>query len=356
MTVTDHDVRSLYLDLLRRNLTRYGMHERMPARVATPATPAVSKPSTRCTPSAAATGLFDQRARELGLDWPAEAETMIGMQRLTSLQHCVETVLADDIPGDLIECGVWRGGACILMRAVLAAYGDETRSVWLADSFQGVPRSDPANYKADKGIRADFAAGILGVSEAEVRANFERYGLLDDQVRFLPGWFKDTLHDAPIDRIAVLRLDGDLYESTIQALDALYPRLSPGGFCIIDDYQAVKACEQAVTDYRAKHGISAEIVDIDGTWRAVAQVNEALGTHLRRAASARSATTRVRQCDLGRQGRTGEPAVDGAGEEVRIAQGPVVVACRLRPGRLRWAFAARALPPSGARTASPWRR
>jgi O-methyltransferase len=216
------------------------------------------------------TSPFDQRKRELGLDWPAEAETMIGMQRLTSLQHCVETVLADDIPGDLIECGVWRGGACILMRAVLAAYGDETRCVWLADSFEGVPRSDPAKYKADKGIRAEFAAGILAVSEAEVRANFERYGLLDDQVRFLPGWFKDTLHDAPIERIAVLRLDGDLYESTIQALDALYPRLSPGGFCIVDDYQAVTACEQAVTDYRAKHGVSAEIVDIDGTgvlWR-----------------------------------------------------------------------------------------
>ncbi|MGO9158917.1 TylF/MycF/NovP-related O-methyltransferase [Mycobacterium sp.] len=214
--------------------------------------------------------LFDQRKRELGLDWPAEAETMIGMQRLTSLQHCVETVLAEDIPGDLIECGVWRGGACILMRAVLAAYGDSTRCMWLADSFEGVPRSDPANYAADKGIRAELAAGILGVPEAEVRANFERYGLLDDRVRFLPGWFKDTLHDAPIDRLAVLRLDGDLYESTIQALDALYPRLSPGGFCIIDDYQAVKACEQAVTDYRAKHGISAEIADIDGTgvlWR-----------------------------------------------------------------------------------------
>ena len=269
LTITDYDVRSLYLDLMRRNLTRYGMHERMPSewplrrRV-------LLKTVNRLTAMRRGSGLFDHRARDLGLDWPPEAETMIGMERLTSLQHCVETVLADDIPGDLIECGVWRGGACILMRAVLAAYGDHTRNVWLADSFQGVPRSDPANYKADKGIRADLAAGILGVSEAEVRANFERYGLLDDRVRFLPGWFKDTLHDAPIERIAVLRLDGDLYESTIQALDALYPRLSPGGFCVVDDYQAVKACEQAVTDYRAKHRISAEIVDIDGTgvlWR-----------------------------------------------------------------------------------------
>lgn len=144
------------------------------------------------------TSPFGQRKRDLGLDWPADAETMIGMQRLTSLQRCVETVLADDIPGDLVECGVWRGGASILMRAVLAAYGDETRCVWLADSFTGVPPPDAANYKADKGIKLHLFAPILAVSEAEVRANFQRYGLLDDQVRFLPGWFKDTLHDAPI--------------------------------------------------------------------------------------------------------------------------------------------------------------
>jgi len=269
VTITDHDVRTLYLDLLRRNLTRSGMRERMPSHWPLRRRLLLKSVNT-LAPMLRGAGRSDRRARDLGLDWPAEAETMIGMQRLTSLQNSVETVLAEDIPGDLIECGVWRGGACILMRAVLVAYGDTTRNVWLADSFQGVPRSDPANYKADKGIRADFAAGILGVSEAEVRANFERYGLLDEQVRFLPGWFKDTLKDAPIDRISVLRLDGDLYESTIQALDALYPRLSPGGFCIVDDYHGVKACAQAVTDYRAQHGISAEIVDIDGTgvmWR-----------------------------------------------------------------------------------------
>ncbi|KAA0103198.1 macrocin O-methyltransferase [Mycolicibacterium sp. P1-5] len=269
MTITDYDVRSLYLDLLRRNLTRFGMHERMPSdwplrrRL-------LLKAANTLGPKLRGGGVSGQNYREAGLDWPAEAETMIGMKRLTSLQECVETVLADDVPGDLVETGVWRGGACILMRAVLAAYGDTTRSVWLCDSFQGVPRSDTANYKADKGIHAEIVSGILGVSEADVKKNFERYGLLDGQVRFLPGWFKDTLHDAPIDAISVLRLDGDLYESTIQALDALYPRLSPGGFCVVDDYLAVKACEQAVTDYRTKHGITAEIVDIDGTgvlWR-----------------------------------------------------------------------------------------
>jgi O-methyltransferase len=266
LTVTDFDSRSAYLDLLRRDLTQYGRDELVPVgwyRLGRALFNARDFMLVRKHP-------FNEYARNRGLDWPADALTMIGMQRLTSLQHCVETVLADGVPGDLVECGVWRGGASILMRAVLSAYGDRTRRVWLADSFAGVPPPDAANYKADKGIKLHRHANVLGVSEVEVRANFDRYGLLDEQVRFLPGWFKDTLADAPIDQIAVLRLDGDLYESTIQALDALYPRLSSGGFCIIDDYYALKACEQAVTDYREKHGISAEIVEIDGTgvlWR-----------------------------------------------------------------------------------------
>lgn len=267
--MTAHDVRSLYLDLMRRTLTRYGMREGMPARWPLRRRLLVKAVNTVQPLFMGASPLGD-RKRELGLDWPADAETMIGMQRLTSLQRCVETVLAEDVPGDLIECGVWRGGACILMRAVLAAHQDETRRVWLADSFAGLPRPDTANYKADKWLRLDLLGGVLAVTEAEVRANFQRYGLLDDQVRFLPGWFKDTLPGAPIERIAVLRLDGDLYESTIQALDALYPRLSRGGFCIIDDYHPSKACRQAVTEYRAKHAISAQIVDIDGSgvlWR-----------------------------------------------------------------------------------------
>jgi O-methyltransferase len=266
LAVTDHDTRFAYLDLLRRDLTRYGSDELVPVgwyRLGRPLFNIRNYMLVRKRP-------FNKQMRDLGLDWPADALTMIGMQRLTSLQQCVETVLDQDVPGDLVECGVWRGGASILMRAVLATYGDEKRCVWLADSFAGVPPPDTAHYKADKGIKLHRAAGVLAVSETQVRANFERYGLLDDQVRFLPGWFKDTLQDAPIDRIAVLRLDGDLYESTIQALDALYPRLSPGGFCIVDDYHALKACEQAVTDYRARHGVTEQIEEIDGTgvlWR-----------------------------------------------------------------------------------------
>src|SRR6202035_5947536 len=175
MTVTAYDVRSLYLDLLRRNLTRYGMHERLPSEWPLRRRLLVKGVNT-LNSMRNGTGLLPQRSRELGLDWPAESETMIGMQRLTSLQHCVETVLADDIPGDLVECGVWRGGACILMRAVLAAYGDKTRSVWLVDSFEGVLLPDVENSKADKlpwyTMGLHRFAPVLAVPESEVRANF----------------------------------------------------------------------------------------------------------------------------------------------------------------------------------------
>lgn len=104
----------------------------------------------------------------------------------------------------------------------------------------------------------------------EVRESFRRYDLLDDRVAFLPGWFRDTLPGAPIEHLAVLRVDADMYGSTMGALEALYPRLSPGGFAIVDDYGAVAACRAAVDDFRARAGIAEELVEIDWTgvyWR-----------------------------------------------------------------------------------------
>ena len=150
MTLTDCDAQSLYLDLIRRDLTRYGMREQMPAQWSLRRRLLVRTLNV-VQPMLMGTNPFGQRKRDLGLDWPADAETMIGMQRLTSLQHCVETVLDDDIPGDLIECGVWRGGACILMRAVLAAFGDETRRVWLAIFSRACRAETPQTTKQIKG-------------------------------------------------------------------------------------------------------------------------------------------------------------------------------------------------------------
>ena len=202
--------------------------------------------------------------RMKGLDWPADAETMIGLQRLDNLRYCITGVIREGVPGDLIETGVWRGGAAIFMRAVLKAYGDTERTVWAADSFRGLPKPEPTRYAADAGD-IHWAWKQLAVPLEEVKRNFARYDLLDDQVRFLVGWFRDTLRTAPIERLAVLRLDGDMYESTIDALRYLYSKLSVGGYALVDDYGNVPACKAAVDDHRAEHGITEDIRRIDWT-------------------------------------------------------------------------------------------
>jgi len=202
-------------------------------------------------------------ARQEGRDWPLEAETMVGLKRLDNLQHCVTSVIRNGVPGDLIETGVWRGGSSIFMRAILKAYGDTSRTVWLADSFRGLPPPDPARYPVDEGDTL-WKYSELAIPMEQVKANFSRYGLLDDQVAFLPGWFRDTLPTAPMERIAVLRLDGDLYESTMEALVALYPKVTAGGFVIVDDY-GLPTCRAAIEDYRLAQGITDPIQLIDWT-------------------------------------------------------------------------------------------
>lgn len=214
---------------------------------------------------------FDKERRVLGQDWPVVAHTMIGMKRLDNLQHCIETVVADDIPGDFIETGVWRGGSVIFMKGMLKALGASDRNVWVADSFEGLPRPDADKYPEDAND-THYTYDFLRVSQQAVEANFNAYGLLDDKVKFLKGWFKDTLHKAPIEKLAILRLDGDMYESTMDALNALYGKLSVGGFVIVDDY-CIKNCAAAISDFRSQHNISDEIIEIDGTgvyWRRTA--------------------------------------------------------------------------------------
>ena len=177
--------------------------------------------------------------------------------------------MRENIPGDFVETGIWRGGACIMMAAVLAAYGETERTVWCFDSFQGLPAPNEEIYPADQGDQLHRFPQLL-VSVEGVAENFRRMGLWSEQVRLVKGWFKDTVPAAPVERIAVLRLDGDLYESTIQVLDGFYPKLSPGGFCIIDDYGAMLSCRAAVEDFRRDHGVTEPIVDIDGKgvlWR-----------------------------------------------------------------------------------------
>lgn len=232
------ELAGMYLELLKRSLT--GMIAESP-----PLDMPWMAPGLPYNPS----------VRALGADWPSVGETMIGLERLQNIRDCVERVIADDVPGDLMECGVWRGGACILMKALLEVHGQHFRRVWVADSFQGLHRHAEGH-------------DALAVPMEEVQRNFRKYGLLDDQVRFIPGWFHESL-PGPVGQLAVLRLDGDQYIAQHAVLEHLYPRLSPGGFVIIDDYPGIPETQQAVTDYRAQQGITTAVQQAGaaGYWR-----------------------------------------------------------------------------------------
>jgi len=201
---------------------------------------------------------FDPGQRAEGRDWPLIGYTMVGRYRLDNVQACIQEIIENDVPGDLIETGVWRGGVTIFMRACLKHAGVEDRTVWVADSFAGLPEPAGAADGWDLSSKR-----FLSVSLEQVQDNFRRFGLLDEQVRFLKGWFHETLPPAPISRLALLRLDGDLYHSTWDTLDALYDRVSPGGFVIVDDYFSWPSCRRAVTDFLDRRKLNVDIRPID---------------------------------------------------------------------------------------------
>jgi hypothetical protein len=270
---------ALYLDLLKRCLAGL-IHEDPAVRF----TWDDSDPSTLVP--------FDREHRSDGRDWPSRADTMIGLRRLENLEALTVDVLDAGTPGDLLEAGVWRGGATIFMRGILKAYGVTDRAVWVADAFaKRFPVTDQEGATARSfvspgwpEIRAVMSGATVpsesfrarsdvlwaGTGYEEVRERFARYGLLDDQVRFLRGWFRETLPTAPVERLAVLRVDCDLYDSTYDVLAALYPRLSVGGYVIIDDYHAVSECRAAVHAYLDATRTEAELRPIDADavfWR-----------------------------------------------------------------------------------------
>jgi hypothetical protein len=199
----------------------------------------------------------------------SDAVSMLPLARLDNIRNCIESILRDGIPGDLIETGVWRGGAAIFMRGVLKAYNASDRLVWVADSFEGLPAPDPDMFPLEAKVQSgpvmqkayhNFAVGL-----EEVKRNFAAFGLLDDQVKFLKGWFKDTLPAAPIGTLSLMRLDGDFYESTRDGLNSLYDRLSVGGYVIIDDYgeDSWTYCRKAVDEFRLERQIDDPLIVVD---------------------------------------------------------------------------------------------
>lgn len=205
--------------------------------------------------------------RRTGRDWPTLADSMIGHFRMDNIQQCLNHVIEDDIEGDVIEAGVWRGGASIFMRGILKSYASN-KIIYVADYFSGLP-APSKDYPQDAEMNL-HTFQQLSIPLEQVQMNFDRYGMLDGQVVFVPGLFKDTLHHLNDRQWSLIRLDGDMYESTMQSMEALYPQLSVGGYLIQDDYFQIPQAKQATDDYRDRMGISTPIEQIDwagGYWR-----------------------------------------------------------------------------------------
>lgn len=247
--------RSAYLDLLESCLLGT-IYEDPPidpwAGVKTP----VDANTTVVTP-----GVYDPKKRHFGHDWPLHAHTMVGTLRMKNVRQIAEYLLENAVPGDFIETGVWRGGVCIYLAGILKAYGNTERALYVCDSFEGLPKPE---YPEDKGD-IHHVYPQLAVSLEEVQANFRKYGLLTDDVSFVKGWFNESLPTVPSKQFALIRLDGDMYGSTMDALMALYDNLVPNGFVIVDDYHSVKGCKKAVDEFRELHDITDPLREIDGT-------------------------------------------------------------------------------------------
>lgn len=201
--------------------------------------------------------------------------TMTSVQRMYALYQAVRYVGRAGIPGDVVECGVWRGGSSMLAALTLQAVGDMSRMLWLYDTFEGMAkpealdvdfRSVPAagewerNAKPD---RNDWAYASLD----EVEANMKSTGYPVGQLRYVKGKVEETLPAAAPPEIAVLRLDTDWFESTLHELRHLYPRLAPGGVLIIDDYGWWQGAKEATDRFVKESGAVLLMNKIDFTGR-----------------------------------------------------------------------------------------
>lgn len=188
---------------------------------------------------------------------------MVSEERLDSAISAVQSVNAEGVEGCLVECGTWKCGVLGLMSIVDASLGGG-RQVHGFDSFAGLPAP-----KSIDGHEAQTWTSRLRVDVDQAQENLKVMGA---HAILHKGFFEDTLRSSrnELGKIAVLRLDGDWYESTMTALDALYDLVSPGGFVIIDDYGHWKGCKKATDEFRILHGIKDEINHTDYTeiwWR-----------------------------------------------------------------------------------------
>jgi hypothetical protein len=202
--------------------------------------------------------------------------TATSPERIFAACEAIRYVSRCAIPGDIVECGVWRGGMVMAMLRTLVECGDTEREAYLYDTFAGM--SPPT--ARDRTFKGASAASLMSRSDPkdpnsvwcaaslqDVRNNVATVGYDPARIHFVEGKIEETLPGTIPERIAVLRLDTDWYSSTKHELIHLYPRLSSGGVLIIDDYGHWKGAREAVDEYVAEHGLKIMLGRTDYTGR-----------------------------------------------------------------------------------------
>ena len=208
--------------------------------------------------------------------------TMTSWQRLYNLHATTRYIARSNIPGDFVECGVWRGGSMMMVALTLLALGKTDRRLVLFDTFEGLPKPDEAldvDVWGNRGIdgwrphrKTDESSDWAYASLEEVRANMESTGYPMDKVFFVKGMVEDTIPAKSPDTIAMLRLDTDWYSSTKHELEHLYPRLSNNGILILDDYGHFKGARQATDEYFKTLDVAPLLTRVDYAGRTAVKV------------------------------------------------------------------------------------
>lgn len=176
------------------------------------------------------------------------------------LPHCFETVIRHqntiaDLKGDIVECGVWKGGFSIFLADTF-----KEKNIWVADSFEGFQPLSESKYEYENDRHNPGYSSTIKVSLEEVQSNFKRYNLEGDRIKFLKGFVKDTLPTSGIQKIALLRVDVDAYSATLEVLDELYDKVVSGGYIIFDDaclYESLNA----IRTFFKKRNIDPYLID-----------------------------------------------------------------------------------------------
>lgn len=197
-----------------------------------------------------------QELDRLGLELRERRYSMVMESEFQTIIRHQEKI--QKVPGDVIECGCWKGGFSIFM-----ANAFPTKTIWVADSFEGFQPTETARYKYDHERHVPgYNLGTPGTDDdftlERVQQRFEEYGLSDSRIEFLKGFVKDSLPTAGIKKLSLLRIDVDAYSATKEVLDELYDKVQPGGYIIFDD-SCLYECIDAMKDFFKERGLPNEV-------------------------------------------------------------------------------------------------